>query len=103
LRRHWTAHSGNVILRDAVRLRIKKCRAVAWQTTGTRALGPTCAADVGQTSHSAGASATKHPSHGSMRGFKVSCLMNTLIGKAFEDVGRIENVTQQLLQMHQAD
>jgi hypothetical protein len=69
----------------------------------TRALGPTCAADVGQTPHSTGASATKLPSHGSMRVFNVSCLMNTLIGKAFEDVGRIENnVTQQLLQMQEA-
>jgi hypothetical protein len=54
----------------------------------TPALGPTCAADVAATPHSRGVSATKLPSHGSLRVFTVSCVKNALRGKAFEDEER---------------
>jgi hypothetical protein len=54
----------------------------------TPTLGPNWAADVAATPHSTAVSATKHPSHGSMRVFPVSCLKNTLRGKALEDEER---------------
>ena len=54
----------------------------------TPALGPTCTADVCQTAHSSGSSATKLPSHCCMPIFTVSCLKHTVRGKAFEDEER---------------
>jgi len=54
----------------------------------SRGLGPTCAAGVGRTAHSVGASSTKLPSHCCMPVFTVSCLKHTVGGKAFEDEER---------------
>jgi len=55
-------------------------------------LGPNCAADVGQTPHSTGASATKLQLTAVCGLFHVSWLKNTLRFKAFEDEKR-SNVT----------
>jgi hypothetical protein len=54
----------------------------------TPQFGQTCKADVGRTPNSTALSATKHPSHCSIRVFPVSCLKHTLRGKAFEDEKR---------------
>jgi hypothetical protein len=89
------------LLREAVRRNDQEMEVCGvFKSQHTPTLGPTCAADVGQTPHSTGASA-KLPSHCFMRVSPVSCLKNAMIGKAFEDVGTIKNTaTQQLLQMY---
>ena len=104
MRRHCAVQGGTVNPCDAVCLKSKKCRSVAWQITTHPGTWPNLSSQFWLNAVINRCFIHKSPLTLLHASFPVFCLKNTPRGKWFEDVRRIEyKVTQQLLQMHRAD